>query len=148
MTSKLSGHTLHPLVGHAYLRLVSGKGVFVTDDAGKTYLDAVAGVGVVSLGYGREDLVTAAAEQARRIPYTHSMRFENEAQDRLANQLAAFCPPGLNWSFFCSGGSEALESAVKLVRQYWLDRGKPGKATLPGAMILLHVGSSRGSRSG
>ncbi|MEX2029542.1 MAG: aminotransferase class III-fold pyridoxal phosphate-dependent enzyme [Anaerolineales bacterium] len=138
MTSQLSGHPLHPWVGHSYLRLVSGKGIFVTDASGKTYLDAVAGVGVVSLGYGREDVVTAAAEQARRIPYTHSMRFENEAQVRLADQLAAFCPPGLNWAFFCSGGSEALESAVKLIRQYWLDRGEPGKSKVIGRRPSFH----------
>ena len=59
------GHSIHPAIGHAYVRLVSGQGVFVTDDTGKTYLDAVAGIGVMALGYGRDDLVEAYAEQAR-----------------------------------------------------------------------------------
>jgi adenosylmethionine-8-amino-7-oxononanoate aminotransferase len=138
MTVDHVGRSLHPQIDHHYLRLVSGGGVYVSDDAGKTYLDAVAGVGVLALGYGRDDLVAASAEQARRIPYTHSMRFENEPQERLAAQLAAFCPPGLNWAFFCSGGSEALESAVKLVRQYWLDRGLPRKYKLIGRRPSFH----------
>ena len=132
------GHPLHPLIGHQYLRLASGDGVYVTDEAGRTYLDAVAGVGVMSLGYGREDLIAAAAEQASRIPYVHSMRFENDAQERLASKLAAFAPPGLNWAFFCSGGSEALDSAVKLVRQYWLDRGQPAKSKVIGRRPSFH----------
>lgn len=138
MTADHVGRSLHPQIDHHYLRLVSGDGVYVSDDAGRTYLDAVAGVGVVALGYGRDDLIAASAEQARRIPYTHSMRFENEPQERLATQLAAFCPPGLNWAFFCSGGSEALESTVKLVRQYWIDRGLPKKYKIIGRRPSFH----------
>jgi adenosylmethionine-8-amino-7-oxononanoate aminotransferase len=150
-----AGHPIHPVLDHAYVRLVSGKGVFVTDDAGKIYLDAVAGIGVVALGYGREDLVEALAEQARRLPFAQSMRFENEAAERLATRLAAFAPPGLTWSFFCNGGSEALDSAVKLVRQYWLDRGQPEKWKIIGrrpgfhgnTLMALSVGYHAGRRA-
>lgn len=138
MSGAGQGRALHPLLDASYLRLVSGDGVHVRDDAGRTYLDAVSGVGVVSLGYGRRDIVAAAEEQARQMPYTHSMRFENEAQERLAGQLAAFCPPGLNSAFFCSGGSEALDSAVKLVRQYWLDRGQPSRYKIIGRKPSFH----------
>ena len=53
------GRSIHPVVGESYVRLVSGNGVFVTDDTGKEYLDAVAGIGVVALGYGRDDIVDA-----------------------------------------------------------------------------------------
>ena len=55
------GHSIHPVLDHEYVRLISGKGVFVTDDTGRSYLDAVAGIGVVGLGYGRDDLVDAYA---------------------------------------------------------------------------------------
>jgi adenosylmethionine-8-amino-7-oxononanoate aminotransferase len=150
-----AGHSIHPVIGHEYVRLVSGKGVFVTDDTGKSYLDAVAGIGVVALGYGRDDLVDAYAEQARRLPFAQSMRFENLAAERLAERLAAFAPPGLTWSFFCNGGSEALDSAVKLVRQYWLDRGQSSKWKVIGrrpgfhgnTLMALSVGYHAGRRA-
>jgi adenosylmethionine-8-amino-7-oxononanoate aminotransferase len=137
-TAERSGRTLHPQIDNEYLRLVSGDGVFVRDDHGREYLDAVAGIGVMSLGYGREDLVEAAADQARRISFTHSMRFRNEPQERLARQLAEITPPGLDWAFFCSGGSEALDSAVKLVRQYWLARGEPSRWKIIGRRPSFH----------
>ena len=150
-----AGHSIHPAIGHPYVRLVSGRGVFVTEDTGKEYLDAVAGIGVVALGYGRDDLVDALAEQARRLPFAQSMRFENDAAERLAARLAAFAPPGLTWSFFSNGGSEALDSAVKLVRQYWLDRGQPGKWKIIGrrpgfhgnTLMALSVGYHAGRRA-
>ena len=132
------GQTIHPQIDNEYLRLVSGEGVFVTDDTGREYLDAVAGIGVMSLGYGREDLVEAAAAQARQLPYTHSMRFRNEPQERLAQQLTEITPPGLDWVFFCSGGSEALDSAVKLVRHYWLERGEPSRWKVIGRRPSFH----------
>jgi adenosylmethionine-8-amino-7-oxononanoate aminotransferase len=137
-TTERVGRSIHPQIDHQFLRLVSGDGVHVTDDTGRTYLDAVAGVGVMSLGYGRDDLVEAAAAQARKIPFTHSMRFENEPQERLARQLAEITPPGLDWAFFCSGGSEALDSAVKLVRQYWLERGEPSRWKVIGRRPSFH----------
>src|SRR6185503_14050950 len=132
------GRTLHPQIDNEYLQLVSGDGVFVRDAAGREYLDAVAGIGVMSLGYGREDLVQAAAEQARKISFTHSMRFRNEPQERLADELTEITPRGLTWAFFCSGGSEALDSAVKLVRQYWLERGEPGRWKVIGRRPSFH----------
>ena len=137
-TAERAGRTLHPQVDNEYLRLVSGSGVFVKDDAGREYLDGVAGIGVMSLGYGRDDLVEAAAAQARKISFTHSMRFRNEPQERLAQQLAEITPPGLDWAFFCSGGSEALDSTVKLVRQYWLDRGQPSRWKVIGRRPSFH----------
>lgn len=150
-----AGRSIHPVVGQSYMRLVSGEGVFVTDDTGKTYLDAVAGIGVVALGYGRHDLVEALTEQARRLPFAQSMRFENDAAERLADRLASFAPPGLSWSFFTNGGSEALDSTVKLVRQYWLDRGQPGKWKVIGrrpgfhgnTLMALSVGYHAGRRT-
>jgi adenosylmethionine-8-amino-7-oxononanoate aminotransferase len=149
------GHSIHPVIGHPYVRLVTGRGIFVTDDTGKTYLDAVAGIGVGALGYGRDDLVEALADQARRLPFAQSMRFENDAAERLAAKLAAFAPPGLTWSFFCNGGSEALDSSVKLVRQYWLDRGQPSKWKIIGrrpgfhgnTLMALSVGYHAGRRA-
>jgi adenosylmethionine-8-amino-7-oxononanoate aminotransferase len=132
------GHPIQPSVGADYPVLTIGEGVWVTDDRGRRYLDAVAGVGVVSLGYGREDIAAALHEQARRLPYSHSMRFANEPQRRLAERLAELTPDGLNWFFFCSGGSEALDSALKITRQYWLDRGQPDRSLIIGRRPSFH----------
>lgn len=137
-TADRVGRPIHPAVGARHLRLVAGRGVHVTDADGREYLDAVAGVGLVALGYGREDLVAAAADQAEQLAFTHSMRFENDPQERLAARLARITPPGLDWAFFCSGGSEAMESAVKLVRQYWIDRGEPSRWKVIGRRPSFH----------
>jgi adenosylmethionine-8-amino-7-oxononanoate aminotransferase len=138
MLTQRSGHALHPQIDNDYLKLVSGNGVFVRDDTGREYLDAVAGIGVMSLGYGREDLVEAAANQAHQISFTHSMRFRNEPQERLAQQLTEIAPEGLNWAFLCSGGSEALDATVKLVRQYWLARDEPSRWKVIGRRPSFH----------
>src|SRR5450759_2723683 len=129
---------LHPAIDGHYLQLISGEGVWVTDVDGRTYLDAVAGVGVTSLGYGRKDLVEAMARQALLLPYAHSVRYGNAPQEEYAELLSAITPPGLNWSFFCSGGSEALESAVKLIRLYWLERGEPARRKIIGRRPSYH----------
>ena len=109
-TAERAGRTIHPQVDNDYLRLVSGNGVFVTDDSGREYLDAVAGIGVMSLGYGREDLVEAAANQARKISFTHSMRFQNEPQERLAQQLAELNRRGFRHS--AGYGSESAREVM------------------------------------
>src|SRR5262245_17547102 len=112
-----AGHSIPPVLDQPYVRLVSGAGVVVTAAQARSSRDGVAGIGVVALRYGRDDLVAALADQARRLPFAQSMRFENDAAELLASRLAAFAPPGLTWSFFCNGGSEALDSTVKIVRQ-------------------------------
>ena len=132
------GISLHPDIDGAYLKLVNGHGVYVRDAHGREYLDAVAGVGVLSLGYDRADLARAYAEQARRIPYSHSMRFHNEPQEGLAERLGQIAPSGIDAFFFCSGGSEALDSAVKLIRTYWLDRGEPARTKVIGRRPSFH----------
>ncbi|HEY8167614.1 MAG TPA: aminotransferase class III-fold pyridoxal phosphate-dependent enzyme, partial [Candidatus Limnocylindrales bacterium] len=127
MAMSTNAGSIHPAVGEPHLRLASGSGCRVRDEHGRAYLDAVAGVGVMSLGYGRDDIVAAAAAQARQLPFSHSMRFANEASDVLAARLRELTPDGIDWFFFCSGGSEALDSAVKIIRHYWLDRGQPSR---------------------
>lgn len=132
------GRDLHPAIDGHYLQLISGEGLWVTDSDGRTYLDTVAGVGVTALGYGRKDLVEAMTRQAELLPYAHSMRYRNAPQEELAERLSAITPPGLNWSFFCSGGSEALDSAVKLIRLYWLERGEPARRKIVARRPSFH----------
>ncbi len=110
-----------------YPRLVRGEGVYVYDDQGKQYLDAIAGIGVVSIGYGRERVANAIASQAARLSYVAPNIFRNEPADRLADYIAHLLPGDLKSVHFTSGGSEAVEAAIKIGRQYYYERGLKSK---------------------
>jgi adenosylmethionine-8-amino-7-oxononanoate aminotransferase len=105
--------------------LVRGEGVYVYDRAGKRYLDAIAGIAVVSVGHGRTEVAEAMARQARELAYCMANVFANEPSQALARRVAALAPGDLNQVFFTSGGSEAVETAIKLARQYHLETGQP-----------------------
>ncbi|MCL4562291.1 MAG: aspartate aminotransferase family protein [Chloroflexi bacterium] len=134
----MSGHIIQPDIIHEFLCLERGEGIYVYDKAGRKYMDAAAGVGVMALGYARKELADVLADQAMTIPYVHAMRFANQPSNDLANQIAEFAPEPLNWSFFASGGSEAMESALKIARQYFLQRGKPEKSRFIGRWQSFH----------
>lgn len=128
MESKMESGTLFP--GHVTDRfplLVRGEGCYVWDDQGNRYLDGIAGIAVVNVGYGRTEIAEVLAQQARDLPYCAPNLFRNQPGLELAARLGEFTPPGLNHVNFVSGGSEAVEVAVKLARQYQVVRGKPGK---------------------
>jgi adenosylmethionine-8-amino-7-oxononanoate aminotransferase len=90
------------------------------------------------LGYGRLELGKALADQANQIPFVHGMRFSNPAAKELADRLSTFAPQSINWFFFTSGGSEAVESALKIARQYFLQIGKPEKSRFIGRWQSFH----------
>jgi len=97
-----------------------GKGVWLWDEAGKRYLDALAGIAVSGLGHAHPELVKAIAEQAARVIHTSNL-YEVRRQEQLAAKLCALS--GLSEVFFCSSGSEANETAIKLARLYGHQRG-------------------------
>lgn len=121
-----------------YLEITHGEGVYLYDRSGKKYLDGISGVGVTCLGYGNEELAQTLKDQAMKVPYVHAMRFNNTPILKLTEKLTEIAPYDLNWAFFVSGGSEANESAVKLVRQYHLERGKESKYKIIGRMQSFH----------
>ncbi|MBS1677004.1 MAG: aspartate aminotransferase family protein [Actinobacteria bacterium] len=111
-----------------YPMAVSGDGVRIRDREGREYIDADSGaISVISVGHGVDEVVEAIAEQARRLAFVHNGQFENEPAEELARALADFAPGGLNRSTFVSGGSEGVETALKLARQYQVLRGRPEK---------------------
>jgi len=112
--------TLLPVVDHA-------KGVWIYDKSGKKYLDATGGAVVVGIGHGVPEIIAAIKEQADRISYSYGLQFTSEPQENLARELADFAPGDLSHVFFSSGGSEAIETAFKIARDYFLATGKPGK---------------------
>ncbi len=104
------------------------EGVYIWDTRGKRYLDGSGGACVVSIGHCVPEILEAMQIQFKRVPFVHSSHFTNPAACELGNLLHAMAPDeSLNRTYFLSGGSEAVESAVKLVRQYWREAQRPDK---------------------
>src|SRR3954452_9367039 len=132
--------TMH---GHEPPIIVRGDGCYLEDVHGKRYLDALAGLFSVNLGYGYgEEIGQAALEQMRELPFYTNWTYAHPRAIELAAEVAALAPGDLNRVFFCSGGSEAVESAWKLARQYFAVREgatqRPGVE--PGEMVGRQVG--------
>ena len=107
--------------------IVRGEGIHLYDDEGRRWIDGAAGASNVTLGHGRRDIARAMAEQAETLAYAFSIHFENQPARDFAERLTAAAPGDLNKAYFVSGGSEAIESALKIARQYHLLRGQAGK---------------------
>ena len=109
-----------------YPVLVKGEGVWLEDDTGRRYLDAMSGGSMAAtIGHGRHDIVAAARAQAERLAYVHNERLTNPAQERLAHELTGLAPEGFTRVRFVTGGAEANEMAIQLARRYHVDRGEP-----------------------
>jgi adenosylmethionine-8-amino-7-oxononanoate aminotransferase len=107
---------------------VRGKGIRIWDEDGNEYLDACSGaISVISIGHGSDEVVDAMAEQARTLAYVHSLQFGHARSRELAARIGELAPGSLNRAVFYSGGSEAVEGAVKLARHYHLMRGRDSK---------------------
>ncbi len=105
--------------------IVKGDGCYLEDSNGRRYLDALAGLFCVNVGYGfGEEMGEAAAAQMRELPFAINWTFAHPRSIELATELAELAPPGLERCFFVSGGSEAVEAAWKLARQYHTARGE------------------------
>lgn len=106
---------------------VRGEGCWLFDDTGRRWLDACGGAYVANLGHGVTEVTDAIAAQIRKVSYVNGTAFTNEPAEELAAELRALNPKGLDFAYFLSSGSEAVEAALKLARQYWVESGKPGK---------------------
>lgn len=110
--------------------IVKGEGVWLTDASGKRYLDASGGAMVCNVGHGVAEIGAAVAGQARRVAYVNGTQFSNEPVEKLATMLAARAPWAAYKSYFLSSGSEAVEAALKLARQYHVERGDLARTTI------------------
>jgi adenosylmethionine-8-amino-7-oxononanoate aminotransferase len=113
---------LHRDTRHAYPVAASADGVMIRDAAGNEYLDASAGAAVSCLGHSHPDVLAAMREQLDRLAYAHTGFFTSQVAEELAVDLVAHAPSGMGHVFFVSGGSEAVEAALKLARQYFVER--------------------------
>ena len=121
------GHVFYRKLGKRYPRIVRGEGCWLYDDTGKAYLDAVGGAYVANLGHSNPEIADALARQGREFGYLSATAFTNGPVEQLAGELADTLPGDLDKLYFLSSGSEAVEAALKLARQYWVESGKPGK---------------------
>jgi len=117
-------------VFHRHLRAdypmaVTGRGMQIWDAEGRAYLDACGGAAVSSLGHGHPDVLAAMHRQIDALAYAHTSFFTTEAAESLAQRLIDTGPPGMSHAYFVSGGSEAVEAALKMARQYFLEIGQP-----------------------
>ena len=111
---------------HADLpRAKKGDGIYIIDADGKRYLDASGGAAVSCLGHSDPDVIQAIKDQAETLAFAHTAFFTSEAAEELANLLIGKAPDGIEVVYFVSGGSEAMEAALKMARQYFLEVGEP-----------------------
>ena len=111
-----------------YPKIVKGEGIYLYDDTGKRYLDACSGSAVANIGHGNKEIAEYTKEQIERIAFTHLSRFTVDTIEDCAEKLASWMPGDLNHVYFVSGGSESTETALKLARQYFVERdGKSSK---------------------
>ncbi|MCV0394806.1 MAG: aspartate aminotransferase family protein [Rhizobiaceae bacterium] len=104
---------------------VSARGIEIVDSSGKAYIDASGGAAVSCLGHGHPAVMAALHEQLDRIAYAHTGFFTTETAERLGERLVADAPDGLDHVYLVSGGSEAVEAALKMARQYFVETGQP-----------------------
>ncbi|WP_110685014.1 aspartate aminotransferase family protein [Salinicola aestuarinus] len=118
---------LHRRIDASLPHAVSAEGVTITAADGKRYLDGSGGAAVTSVGHGHPEVLAAMREQLDRLCYAHTAFFTTEAAESLAERLVELAPGGLNHVYLVSGGSEAVEAALKMARQYCVEIGEPAR---------------------
>ncbi|MBO9356957.1 aspartate aminotransferase family protein [Bordetella petrii] len=132
-----------------------GEGSFLVDPAGRRYYDGSGGAAVSCLGHGHPEVIEAVVDQIRQLEYAHTSFFTSEPAEQLAEVLARRSPAGLEHVYFLSSGSEAVETALKMARQYHVERGEPGRRHNIARMQSYHgntlgalaIGGHRGRRA-
>lgn len=145
-------HLIHPVAAlRAHERrgvtvLEAGKGCYLTDSAGNTLLDGFSGLWCVNTGYGHESIINAAMEQMRRLPYaTGYFHFGSEPAIKLAAKLAELAPGELDHVFFTLGGSDAVDTVIRMVCYYYNALQRPAKKHFISLERSYHGSSSNGA---
>jgi adenosylmethionine-8-amino-7-oxononanoate aminotransferase len=116
---------LHRSIAHRYPVAESGRGLVIRDAQGKEYIDASGGAAVSCLGHGHPDVLAAMHAQLDKLAYAHTSFFTTSVAEDLGEDLVAHAPPSMSHVYFVSGGSEAIEAALKMARQYFVELGQP-----------------------
>jgi adenosylmethionine-8-amino-7-oxononanoate aminotransferase len=116
---------LHRQIHHRLPVAVGAHGLVITDRDGREYLDASGGAAVSCLGHGHPEVIAAMKRQLDVVDYAHTSFFTTEVAEELADHLVRTAPPGIGRAYFVSGGSEAVEAALKMARQFFVEIGEP-----------------------
>ena len=150
-----AAHHLHPFTDHKDLRaagtrvIARADGPFVYDTEGFEILDGMAGLWCVNVGYGRHELAEAAYEQMKELPYYNNFfRCTTPTPTLLAQKLAEIAPPNVNQVFYGSSGSESNDTALRLVRHYWVLKGQPNKNIVISRNLAYHGSTITGASLG
>ncbi len=148
-----AAHHMHPFTDTNVLNergarvITKAKGVFLTDSDGNEFLDAMAGLWCVNIGYGREELAEAAARQMKQLPYYNTFFMTTHPPVvALSQKIAEVTPEGMSRVSYAGSGSEANDTNIRFVRHYWASQGKPEKRVIISRKNAYH-GSSMGSAS-
>src|SRR5918996_6616362 len=131
-------HVFHRDPRLKYPVAVRGEGVYLYDRDGKRYLDASGGAAVSCLGHSDAAVTAAIQRQLEKLPFAHTSFFTNEPMEALADALIVRAPKSFDKVYFVSGGSEAIEAALKLARQYYVEKGEPQRAHVIGRRQSYH----------
>ena len=134
----MSRHVFHRHTASSLPVAVRGEGLYVYDADGKRYLDASGGAAVSCLGHGHPRVTAAIKRQLDQLAYAHSSFFTTEVAETLADTLIADAPAGIDRVYFNSGGSEGIEAALKMARQYFLEAGEPDRRHIIGRWQSYH----------
>jgi len=116
---------LHRTIGTNLRKAVTAEGIYITDSEGRTYIDGSGGAAVSCLGHNHPEVLEAMKVQMGRVSYAHTSFFTTDVAEELAEQLVELAPAGLDYVYLVSGGSEAVEAALKMARQYYVEIGQP-----------------------
>jgi adenosylmethionine-8-amino-7-oxononanoate aminotransferase len=123
-------HILHRSANTVMPAALSGFGLEIVDAEGRRYLDASGGAAVSCLGHGHPDVIAALHKQLDALAYAHTAFFTTDVAERLADRLIEDAPAGVDHVYLVSGGSEAIEAALKMARQYFVETGEPQRNVL------------------
>jgi adenosylmethionine-8-amino-7-oxononanoate aminotransferase len=126
--------------------IVSGEGCYVTDERGNTYIDGLAGLFTTQVGHGRTELAEAASKQMKELGFFPNWSFQHPRSLELARKISEIAPGDLNSTFFVSSGSEAVETVIKLARQYHKANGEATRYKFISRRIAYH-GTTMGALS-
>ena len=118
--------------------IVSAKGTYFTDDKGREIFDGLSGLWTCGAGHSRPEIIEAVSKQIETLDYSPAFQFGHEKSFELANKIIKFTPKDLDRVFFTCSGSEAVDSALKIARAYWRQKGKVGKTRLIGRIKGYH----------
>ena len=150
-----SAHYLHPFTDHAALAnrgarvMVRGDGIYLWDSEGRRVIDGMSGLWCVNVGYGRASIVDAAARQMAQLPFYNSFfGTTNVPAVKLAARLAELAPPNMEHVFFTSSGSEANDTALRMVWRYWQLMGQPQRRIVISRRNAYHGSTVAGASLG